>query len=78
MPLRGCKSKRVRLDHEHDAVNRIKSLPTDELCRYPSCMAETPHLESLNEAQRAAVTFDAAAAGRAAPGRPLMIIAGAG
>ena len=41
-------------------------------------MAETPHLELLNEAQRAAVTFDAAANGRAAPGRPLLIIAGAG
>ena len=41
-------------------------------------MAETPHLESLNEAQRAAVTFDAAANGRAVPGRPLLIIAGAG
>jgi DNA helicase-2/ATP-dependent DNA helicase PcrA len=42
------------------------------------------HLSSLNPAQRAAVTFDVtesgdlAGAGRARPGRPLLIIAGAG
>ena len=41
-------------------------------------MEETPHLEGLNEAQRAAVTFDVPAQGRAVPGRPLLIIAGAG
>jgi DNA helicase-2/ATP-dependent DNA helicase PcrA len=36
------------------------------------------HLSSLNPAQRAAVVFDVPAAGRAPPGRPLLIIAGAG
>ena len=36
------------------------------------------HLSSLNPAQRAAVVFDVATAGRATPGRPLLIIAGAG
>jgi DNA helicase-2/ATP-dependent DNA helicase PcrA len=36
------------------------------------------HLSSLNPAQRAAVIFDVPAAGRATPGRPLLIIAGAG
>jgi DNA helicase-2/ATP-dependent DNA helicase PcrA len=41
-------------------------------------MKETSHLESLNEAQRAAVTFDVRADGAAMPGRPLLIIAGAG
>jgi DNA helicase II / ATP-dependent DNA helicase PcrA len=41
-------------------------------------MEETCHLESLNEAQRAAVTFDLAADSTAAPGRPLLIVAGAG
>jgi DNA helicase-2/ATP-dependent DNA helicase PcrA len=41
-------------------------------------MKETSHLESLNEGQRAAVTFDVPSNGRAAPGRPLLIIAGAG
>jgi DNA helicase-2/ATP-dependent DNA helicase PcrA len=41
-------------------------------------MEEAPHLEGLNEAQRAAVTFDVPGDGRAAPGRPLLIIAGAG
>jgi DNA helicase II / ATP-dependent DNA helicase PcrA len=41
-------------------------------------MEQAPHLKSLNEAQRAAVTFDAPAEGVAAPGRPLLIIAGAG
>jgi DNA helicase-2/ATP-dependent DNA helicase PcrA len=39
-------------------------------------MAEAAHLQSLNPAQRAAATFDVAAGGR--PGRPLLIIAGAG
>ena len=41
-------------------------------------MEETPHLEGLNEAQRAAVTFDVPPDRRATPGRPLLIIAGAG
>jgi DNA helicase-2/ATP-dependent DNA helicase PcrA len=41
-------------------------------------MEEASHLEGLNEAQRAAVTFDVPPEGRAAPGRPLLIIAGAG
>ena len=36
------------------------------------------HLSSLNPAQRAAVVYDVATAGRATPGRPLLIIAGAG
>src|SRR5690606_25178917 len=41
-------------------------------------MEDTPHLDGLNEAQRAAVTFDVPADGRAAPRRPLLIIAGPG
>ena len=41
-------------------------------------MEETPHLEGLNEAQRAAVTFDVPPDHRATPGRPLLVIAGAG
>ncbi|MGH6903883.1 MAG: ATP-dependent helicase, partial [Geminicoccaceae bacterium] len=41
-------------------------------------MVETVHLESLNQARRTAVVFDVAAARRVAPGRPLLIIAGAG
>ena len=41
-------------------------------------MEDMPHLEGLNVAQRAAVTFEVPAEGRAAPGRPLLIIAGAG
>jgi DNA helicase-2/ATP-dependent DNA helicase PcrA len=41
-------------------------------------MEETSHLEALNEAQRAAVTFDVPTDGAAVPGRPLLIIAGAG
>jgi DNA helicase-2/ATP-dependent DNA helicase PcrA len=41
-------------------------------------MAEASHLDSLNEAQRAAVAFDVPAAGRVGPGRPLLVIAGAG
>ena len=41
-------------------------------------MEESSHLASLNEAQQAAVTFDVPSNGRAAPGRPLLIIAGAG
>ncbi len=36
------------------------------------------HLSSLNPAQHAAVTFDVPEGGRAEPGRPLLIIAGAG
>jgi DNA helicase II / ATP-dependent DNA helicase PcrA len=36
------------------------------------------HLSSLNPAQRAAVVYDVATAGGAKPGRPLLIIAGAG
>ena len=36
------------------------------------------HLMSLNPAQRAAAVFDVPAVGRAGPGRPLLIIAGAG
>jgi DNA helicase-2/ATP-dependent DNA helicase PcrA len=36
------------------------------------------HLSSLNPAQRAAVTFDVPEIGRPGPGRPLLIIAGAG
>jgi DNA helicase II / ATP-dependent DNA helicase PcrA len=43
-----------------------------------SRMEETSHLESLNEAQRAAVTLGVPADGCAAPGPPLLIIAGAG
>src|SRR4029453_11907708 len=41
-------------------------------------MEETSPLGSLNEAQRAAVTVDVPSNGRAAPGGPLLIIAGAG
>jgi DNA helicase-2/ATP-dependent DNA helicase PcrA len=39
---------------------------------------EQTHLSSLNSAQRAAVVYDVPTAGRATPGRPLLIIAGAG
>jgi DNA helicase-2/ATP-dependent DNA helicase PcrA len=39
---------------------------------------EDSHLESLNAAQRAAVTFDVPAQSGVTPGRPLLIIAGAG
>ncbi|MGH6884524.1 MAG: ATP-dependent helicase [Geminicoccales bacterium] len=41
-------------------------------------MAAAAHLDSLNPAQQAAVAFDVPACGGAAPGRPLLIIAGAG
>jgi ATP-dependent DNA helicase UvrD/PcrA len=41
-------------------------------------MEEASYLISLNQAQRAAVTFDVPPEGRAGPGRPLLIIAGAG
>ena len=41
-------------------------------------MAGDAHLETLNEAQRSAAAFDAPAGGRGEPGRPLLIIAGAG
>jgi DNA helicase II / ATP-dependent DNA helicase PcrA len=41
-------------------------------------MEEASHLKSLNEAQRAAVTFGVPPGGAAAPGPPLLIIAGAG
>jgi DNA helicase-2/ATP-dependent DNA helicase PcrA len=41
-------------------------------------MAATSHLDSLNPAQRAAVGFDVPAERDAGPGRPLLIIAGAG
>ena len=41
-------------------------------------MAATSHLDSLNPAQRAAVGFDVPAERAAGPGRPLLIVAGAG
>ena len=41
-------------------------------------MEETPHPGGLNDAQRAAGHLRRSARGRAAPGRPLLIIAGAG
>jgi DNA helicase-2/ATP-dependent DNA helicase PcrA len=41
-------------------------------------MEEASHLKSLNEAQRAAATFGVPPGGTAAPGPPLLIIAGAG
>ena len=41
-------------------------------------MEEASYLISLNQDQRAAVTFDVPPEGRAGPGRPLLIIAGAG
>ena len=44
----------------------------------PLVWRNPPHWTSLNEAQRAAVTFDAPRTAAPPPGRPLLIIAGAG
>jgi DNA helicase-2/ATP-dependent DNA helicase PcrA len=41
-------------------------------------MLEAAHFDSLNPAQRAAVAFDVPTSGAIAPGRPLLVIAGAG